>query len=104
MEITKHDWKLFRSKIADWQESYMEKLCKEYMKLLGGDGIASDKFWALEKRIKKDCKKPGVILEMNKQNMAWDIVSLIRDGVITPDDLEEFSDGFKEMVTIIMQR
>lgn len=23
------DWKLYKSKIADWQEGYMEKLCKE---------------------------------------------------------------------------
>lgn len=34
MEISKRDWKLFREKIADWQESYMDRLNKEYIKLL----------------------------------------------------------------------
>lgn len=29
MEISKSDWKLFREKIADWQENYMDRLNKE---------------------------------------------------------------------------
>ena len=48
MEISKADWKLFRSRIADWQEAYMERLIKEYVTLLNGEGAASDKFWELE--------------------------------------------------------
>ena len=28
------DWKLYKSKVADWQEGYMAKLCKEYIALL----------------------------------------------------------------------
>ena len=34
MEISKRDWKLFREKIAGWQENYMDRLIKEYIKLL----------------------------------------------------------------------
>ena len=26
MEISKSDWKLFRARIAEWQEDYMERL------------------------------------------------------------------------------
>lgn len=52
MEASKRDWKLFRDKIASWQESYMEKLVKEYAALLKDDLPASSKFWALEERIK----------------------------------------------------
>ena len=44
MEVSKRDWKLFREKIADWQESYMDHLNKEYIKLLSGDKNPSDKF------------------------------------------------------------
>ncbi len=29
--FSEKDWKLFRSKIADWQEAYMDKLNKEYI-------------------------------------------------------------------------
>ena len=53
MEVSKSDWKLFRARIGDWQEAYMERLVKEYMDLLVSAENASDKFWKLEERIKK---------------------------------------------------
>lgn len=49
--FTNSDWKLFREKIADWQEAYMTRLNNEYIALLSGDAASSDKFWRLEKRI-----------------------------------------------------
>ena len=41
--------------------------------------------------MKEDKKKPGVILELRKSNMVWDLLKLIRDGVITVADLSDFS-------------
>ena len=35
----------------------MDKLNKEYMEILGGNGTPSEKFWKLEKRIKEDAYK-----------------------------------------------
>lgn len=32
--ITKADWKLFMDKVPEWQEAYMERLLKEYVKML----------------------------------------------------------------------
>ena len=104
MEISKSDWKLFRSRIAEWQENYMERLVREYIDMLNGNGNASDKFWKLEERIKKDKKHPGVRLELNKGNMIFDIVTLINSGVITTADLEDFSDGLKESVDFLLHR
>ena len=52
MDVNEKDWKLFRKNLLDWQENYMEKLIKEYIEFLSGDGLASDKFWELEKKIK----------------------------------------------------
>lgn len=46
MEISKKDWKLFREKLAGWQENYMDQLTKDYIALLSADDRnASDKFW-----------------------------------------------------------
>lgn len=67
MEISKRDWKLYREKIVQWQENYMDRLNKEYIALLSSDdGNPSDRFWKLEELIKKDRKHPGVIIEMKK--------------------------------------
>lgn len=104
MEVSKSDWKLFRTRVGDWQEAYMERLVKEYMDLLDGAENASDKFWKLEERIKKDKKHPGVMLELSKGNMVFDIVVLINSGVITVVDLADFSDELKESVDFILCR
>ena len=103
-EISKRDWKLFREKIGDWQEQYMEKLCGEYMKLLSGEAKASDKFWELEKRIKEDRKSPGVIIQLRKQDVLWDVIRLLDDKVITRADLDEFSKDFLDAVDFILTR
>ena len=103
-DISKADWKLFRERISEWQEAYMERLVKEYMDLLDGAENASDKFWKLEERIKKDKKHPGVMLELSKGNVIFDIVALINSGVITTADLADFSDELKESVDFLLHR
>jgi len=104
MESKTSDWKLFRQKIALWQESYMEALVKEYIMLLDDNLPASRKFWELEKRIKLDKKKPSVIINLNKQQMLFDIVHLINDGAITMDDLLDFSNELRDSVKYMLER
>ena len=82
----------------------MEKLVKEYSDYLCSEIPASTKFWELEKRIKRDKKNPGVLIELSKSDMLWDIAGLIRRNIITIEDLAEFSDELKEEVTLILQR
>lgn len=101
MECLKSDWKLFRSKIAEWQEAYMDRLNKEYIELLNSDGYPSEKFWKLDERIRKDRKHPGVVIRLSKQNMIFDIVALINTGVIEASDLKEFSDDLREKVNFL---
>ena len=97
-DVSKADWKLFRERLPEWQETYMERLIQKYIKLLQGEGIASDIFWKLEKQIQKDKKKPGVMLELDKSETPWNLAALLKDKVITPSDLEGFSDDMKVMV------
>ena len=104
MDISKKDWKLFREKLSDWQEKYIEGLIKEYVNYLNDDTKhASEKFWGLEKRIKKDRHHQGVIMEMSKSEGIWDIVCLIRLNVITYDDLSDFSDELRQEVKRILE-
>ena len=104
MEVSKSDWKLFRTHIAKWQENYMERLMQEYVELLSGEENASEKFWKLEERIKRDKKHPGVLIELRKSNMIYGIVSLINLDVITTSDLDEFSEELKEGVNFLLKR
>ena len=104
MEISKKDWKLFREKAPQWQEAFMARLNREYIELLSGDGSASEKFWALEERIKRDRRLPGVMMEMSRSEMLWNLAALLRDGAITMEDLSDFSDDVKDALAFLMNR
>ena len=104
MDISQMDWKLFREKLSDRQENYMEGLVKEYANFLNDDKKpASEKFWELEKRIKEDKRHLGVIMEMSKSEVIWDIVRLIRLKVIAYGDLSDFSDELQLEVKRILE-
>ena len=104
MEVSKKDWKLYREKLPRRQEAYMEKLIVKYVEYLQGDEPASTKFWEMEKRIKRDKKNPGVLIEESKGNMLFDLIRLMHEGVINFNDLEDFSDELKEMVRFMWEK
>lgn len=104
MQISERDWKIFRKNIPDWQERFMERLDMEYIALLQNEKSASSKFWELEKRIKQDKKSPGVMIDMRRSTAINIIVSLVSDGVISLDDLKEFSDDLKDAVKYIVEK
>lgn len=100
-DFSEKDWKLFRKKLPGWQEAYMNRLCREYIDLLSSDIKASNRFWELEKRIKDDRKKTGVVATMSRSKMIFNIANLVYDGAISMNDLEEFSDDVKESVRML---
>ena len=102
-DFSEKDWKLFRKKLPGWQEAYMNRLCREYIDLLSSDIKASNRFWELEKRIKDDRKKTGVVATMSRSKMIFNIANLVYDGAISMNDLEEFSDDVKESVRMLLR-
>ena len=104
MEITNQDWKLFRSRLPDWQEAYMNRLNQEYADILAGDGNPSDKFWALEKRIRQDRQSPGVQIQPKRSELLYLLAALLNDGVITFKDLDGFSDNLLDALHFLTER
>ena len=95
--VNEKDWKLFRSRLPDWQEAYMDKLVKEYIDLLSGDKLPSDKFWTLEERVRQDKRNPGVLItEMRHSRMRSNLLNLLGYDVITVDDLVGFSKELRQ--------
>lgn len=102
--FSEKDWKLYRNKIAGWQEAYMERLCEEYMEILRADEIGSERFWKLHDRIKKDKKSPGVLItRSSRSDMIDNIFALLIYRVITMDDLDDFSEELKEQLVFIIK-
>ena len=80
----------------------MERLNKEYIEILSSEGNASDKFWALEKRIYQDKRSPGVMIQLRKSEMPMQLLSMLRDGVIEWDDLNGFSPELQEVLSYLL--
>ena len=100
-QVNESDWKLFRKKLPEWQESYMDRLNREYAALLAGSSSAADKFWELEERINNDKQHVGVVARMSRSNMYHNILALLEDEVITLDDLSDFSKELKERFAFV---
>ena len=81
----------------------MEQLNQEYISMLSGDGTPSDRFWALERRIKDDKHHVGVCIDMRRSMLAHNLIMLLRGNVISETDLEGFSDNLKTVLSFVMQ-
>ena len=102
-DVKERDWKLFRKKLPDWQEAFIEKLDNEYAAILSDTSESSAKrFWEIEKRIKRDRRLTGVICEMRRSMMHSNLLSLLDEGAITISDLDEFSDDLKNEINHIL--
>ena len=98
--VKESDWKLFRKLLPEWQERFIGRLLGEYSTMLAGQGLASDKFWRLQKRLQKDVRKVGVCAEMRRSVMDMNLRSLLLEGAISKDDLDGFSEELRQLLTI----
>ena len=71
--------------------------------ILSGPGKASDNFWALEKRLREDKRRVGVVAEMSRSRMEMNIAQLLYDGTITLEDLDGFSDEIRTTMGAYMR-
>ena len=98
-EFRERDWKLLRKKVPEWQERYMDGLVEKYKTILNSDKHSSEKYWELSERLKKDRRNSGVLIEdMSRSHMTYILMDLIRDGVITLDDLKDFTPELQELL------
>ena len=103
-ELKETDWKLFRKKLPGWQEAFMAELNKEYISILSRDQNASDNFWELEKRIREDKRKTGVLArDIRRSNMLSLMMELLREGAINAEDLDGFSEDLRERIIALSQ-
>lgn len=98
IQVNEKDWKLLRKRIPGWQEAFMNRLNREYVELLESDQPASAKFWALDKRLREDRRKTGVVADMRRSKMHLILANLLSEGAITESDLEGFSEELVEQV------
>ena len=97
--VKESDWKLFRKLLPEWQERFMGRLLGEYSTMIAGQGLASDRFWKLKERLQEDVRKTGVCAEMKRSAMIMNLWCLLREGAISKDDLNGFSEELRQSLT-----
>ena len=98
-KVKESDWKLFRVKIVEWQERYMDKVNKKLIKLLYDEKLPrSEKFWKAEKLIFREKKSAGVIVEMSRSMFKINLLRLLNENAISLDDLADFSPELQEEI------
>ena len=71
---------------------------------MGGEEQASDKFRALDERIRLDKRNPGVLLhDVRRSNMYTHLLQLLRYKVIRLEDLDGFSAELRDKLTSIIR-
>ena len=98
------DWKLFRIKIVEWQERYIDKVNKKLIKLLSDEKLPpSEKFWKAEKLIFREKKSTGVIVEMSHSMFKINLLKLLNEKAITMEDLTDFSPELQEEIKKLLK-
>lgn len=97
-QFSEADWNLFRERYPEWQENYTQRLLDSYAKILAESGAPSEKFWALDRKLRHDKETLGVKPRFSRNAMHENILTMLLNEVITMDDLDGFSDGLRESV------
>ena len=82
----------------------MNMLNQEYIRILSREGLASDKFWELEKRIHTDKRSISVVADMRRSQMYSNQLSLLVNEIIRKDDLDGFSEELAETVKYALRQ
>ena len=99
----KADWTLFQSLLPQWQERFMSRLCDKYAAVLTGPYRGSEAFWEVKRLIRQDMKRIGAMGGVEQSEVACIIADLLREQVITAEDLADFSDEVKGTVNNLMR-
>ena len=102
--VNESDWKLFRKKLPGWQARYMQRMLDDYAKIIASQGLPSDRFWTLQKRLKSDVRLTGVRTEISRSLMHLNISRLWAEGAITIEDLQDFSNDMKQFVSSLPKK
>lgn len=96
LPVNESDWKLFRKRAAGVAGALHGAAGRILRGPAGGPGKASDKFWELEKRLRKDKKRVGVVADVSRSEMYYNLLYLLDDKTITLEDLAGFSPDLRE--------
>lgn len=100
LEMLEKDWKIFRKRVPQWRERYLQDKNKEIVDLLTDKTkIPSEQFWDAKHKINQEAKILVRCLDgHSRSKMDMFLILMYNHDLINKDDLKEFSDELREKI------
>lgn len=105
MEPKESDWKKFRNSLEKWRESYLIRKNDEIRAILARNNLtATEKFWDIFEFQKNESKILHNCLDgYSRSRMTLHMALMKKHGMISPEDLKEFSEELQEVLKRIAE-
>lgn len=96
--MTESDWKKFSTLVHDWRERYLEQRNQEIAESLRQSGkTPTECFWETREEIEQEVEKLEDCFDgPSRSKMPLSLLLMHRHGIISADDLRDFSDELQE--------
>ncbi|MDY7092710.1 MAG: multidrug transporter [Acidobacteriota bacterium] len=94
------DWKIYRERVSEWRERYLEKKNQEIVAILEDEGkTPTERFWEARRAMDEEADILTTCLDgHSRSKMSWNLLLMHGHGLVLDEDLEEFSDGLRESI------
>ncbi len=99
------DWKTFRNRVPEWRERYLRGVNQRLVGMLTDPNRSpTERFWDTKQKMKEEAQVLTKCLDgHSRSNMDWFLMLMLRHGLVTEDDLTEFSEELKERVVSMVR-
>lgn len=94
------DWKIFRKRVPEWRERYLNGKNKEIVAVLTDkERTPTKQFWDAKEKMETEAKILARCLDgHSRSSMHWYLCLMYGHGLIQDADLEEFSQELREQI------
>lgn len=99
--MLKADWKLFRQRIPEWRERYLQGRNMELVRSLADpDKSHTEQFWDTKEKMDEISRILTECLDhLSKLQMTQSLLLMIHYGMIDKNDLNEFSEVLRNKIS-----
>lgn len=96
--VKESDWKVFRKRVPELRERYLRVRNAELAALVADEALTpTERFWNLEERAREIAKILRECLDgYSRSKMVLSMILMRRHGMLSDEDLEQFSDELRE--------
>jgi L-lactate utilization protein LutB len=101
--VKESDWQLFRERVPEYRERYLENVNDEIASILTSEeATPTEIFWEAKERMDAEAQILVDCLDgHSRSNMRMHLLLMYRHGLIEEADLEEFSDELRERILLL---